>query len=649
MKRVFAIPKVYLDLFGAEDSEALKEEILSTPFYRSFLISRDGSVGGLILEIGDFGSEAQERELVQALDRITKPLASYGFAVRVVGAPAFHLEMKAVGKAEGLRTFPVAFAMSTLMLIVLFRSIRATAVTLACSIFSVLLTLGIMQIFRIPLSIVTAGGLPLFIWVLGLANLIHIVRRYQRLLPIHSSPLEALSKALKDTAMPCAVAVLTTALGFLSLLTGELAPIRELGGFTALGLVISLVLSLTVGPLLIQWMRVPGSLVQTGMEARWAEWTTRLAVRRGRLLLGAALAVLIASLFAISRTRIEASVMTFLPKDSDMVKSYDFVNRNLIGLYNLEAVISLPSNWLNAENWPAIEEATQAMIALPGVSRVLSPLDFLKKANQWNSGGDQAFYRLPKSTAEAEELMGLMAEEAQAEISRCVARDQNSVRLSVFIGEMEASRFMPVVKGVQASIDRLPPGFQGYVTGLALQIIEIQLHIIETQLKSFGSAFLGVFVCIVVGLRSVRLAAVSFVTNITPILYAFGLMGLAGITLNPLTVMVASVSLGIGVEDAIHILDAYRRQRSSCADPAQAIQAAISKVGPSISMTTVAACIGFFALIRSYLVAIRFFGMLSGFAMLVALACNLVLVPSILCLRANRPGKETRPKAPEAV
>ncbi len=146
-----------------------------------------------------------------------------------------------------------------------------------------------------------------------------------------------------------------------------------------------------------------------------------------------------------------------------------------------------------------------------------------------------------------------------------------------------------------------------------------------------------VFLVVGVGLRSAKLTALSVLPNVVPLLAAFAMMAVAGITLDAATIMVASIALGIAVDDTVHLLVAIDRQEPR-ETTTERLRLALEHVGPAMVLTTVAACIGFFALMTSSFVPIRSFGLLSGTAMLVALAADLWLVPAMLVLFSREGG-----------
>jgi len=662
--KVRGIPQVYRDLFGGEDPEALKEEFLSTPFYEGYMISEDASVGCCLVEISTRSASLELNLLVSRIREALQPLRDAGFELHLVGHPVLHAKMEEVTNREVVRTFPVALLCSVVVLVFLFRSLKATLVCLVCMTVTVLLTVGLMGLLGATLSMVTSS-LPMLLWVLALANLIHILRRYEEdrapvrsfsgvevddrgECPSHSgirmgSSIESdIASALRQTALPCAVAMVTTAVGFLSLLAATMEPIRELGIFAAVGLLISLVVSLTLGPLLVEKLRVPGLGKRAEREKRWTLSLGRfsLAHRRVTLLLTAALLLL--SLSCLPWVSLESNVLTFLPDDSDTVLSYDFVSERLTGLYALETMVHVPGGWLDEGVWPPLEALESQFERLGGegekdrdsVAAVVSPLDYLRKLNQWDHDLDLSEYRLPESGSEAERLLGMLDEEAKEDLSRLVTQDGKTLRFSILIRDTDSARFIELANQAKALLEGLPGPMSGEATGIVLQLSEMQLALVKTQARSLVLAFVSVFVCILIGLRSWRLTLVSVLPNLMPILCTFGAMAIAGIALNPATVMVASISLGIAVDDAIHVLNAYKRLRyQEELSPSDAVRKALVRVGPAITTTTLTACIGFFAMSRSAFGPIRYFGMLTGFAMVLALAGNLFLVPALVTLR----------------
>ena len=639
--RVLGVPVVYRDVFGSEGVEDLREEFLSTPFYRDFLIGEGGDIAGFVVDLSPAPRADGRRAVMEEIRRAVAPLEEAGWSVYLVGTPALGVLLDETSEREMLRTLPLALLLSLVVMVFLFRSLRATLVAVLCSGLTVVLTLGLMALTAYPLNMVTSV-LPVLLWVLSLANIVHILRRYQEHRVSAVDEQSALELALDETALPCVLSSVTTAVGFLSMLTTDLGPVRELGGFAAVGLLLSLVVNLSVGPALITWFRVRGRTVSTRpAPVAGGDWAGRLAaftsVRRGWVV-GCAALVVIATLFGFGRLGVESDPLKFLPNGSDAVVAYDVVSERLTGYYALEVIVEMPEGWLTQEQWPVLEGIAARLSAVEGVARVVSPLDFLKKFNHWEEDFDPAAYVLPESEAVAMEFLEPLSQEDLVELGRLVAGVAESdvlsasttVRLSALVQVIDSTRFLRIVEAAETEIADLPDGYSGYVAGMVVRLVQGQLSLVHTQLESFTLAFLMVFLCLLLGLRSWKLLVVSILPNVLPILCAFAAMALWEIALNAATVMVASVCLGIAVDDTVHMLSAYDRERRQGRRCEAAVRGALLKVGPAMTITTVTACIGFFSLYRSLFVPILYFGLLSGLAMIVALLADIILAPALL-------------------
>lgn len=636
VRTVSGMPAVYRDRFGAEDLDAFHEDALATPFYKNFLISNDGNAAGLLIETTPVAQSTGRQQLVRDIRQALQPLQDFGYRVHAVGPPLLNAELDETSRKEGQRVFPMAVLLSSIALWGLFRSARAALVAMGCAALSVLLAIGVMVWTNHTLNMVSSAFPPL-LWVISLTNSIHILRRYQVQQMQLGDRSEAIRRARAETAMPCSLAAFTTAAGFFSLVTANMAPVRELGFLAAAGIALSLPVNLTVGPLLIGLLRVPGIRTRKTLSACHFGALVPWYERWKRVILMLAVVLVLLSASAIPWVRAESDPLSFLPKDSPILEDHAAVAQSLAGFYTLELVITLGDSWMEPSDWAPLEKLSDTLASQPGVARVLSPLDILKKLNQWDHQFDPAYYALPKSAQEAQDLTGNLDGKARAELDRMVSKDGGKVRLSALVNVMDSTRFMSIVDAAQRALDALPAPLSGYRTGIVLQLVQSQLSLVDTQIRSLGFAFATIFLCIFAGLRSWRLTVASMLPNVLPILAVLAAMASLGIALDAATVMVAGVALGIAVDDTIHVLSEFQRARREGALPQQAVADAMSHAGSAMIIATLTSCIGFFSLVGSQFVPIAWFGLLSGIALLSALCVELLVTPALLLSIERQP------------
>jgi predicted RND superfamily exporter protein len=272
----------------------------------------------------------------------------------------------------------------------------------------------------------------------------------------------------------------------------------------------------------------------------------------------------------------------------------------------------------------------------PVVARVLSPLDLLRKLRHWESGFDPEDYRLPESASEAESLIVGLDERGSGLAEGLVSGDGRTVRLSAIVDEMDEAEFLELVRDTGAAVTELPDGFKGFVTGMVLRLVNAQQRLVASQLKSLGLAFGVIFAAIWIGLRSWRLTAVSILPNVLPVLATFAGMSVLSIPLDAATIMVASVALGIAVDNTVHLLTGYERARRRGAAPVAAVGETLDRVGSALVITSLTACVGFGSLCVSAFIPIRYFGVLAAISLIVALAADLLVVPAMMVVRGSR-------------
>ncbi|HQP44618.1 MAG TPA: MMPL family transporter, partial [Thermoanaerobaculales bacterium] len=368
-----------------------------------------------------------------------------------------------------------------------------------------------------------------------------------------------------------------------------------------------------------------------------AHWSARTVLRRPRLVLAVAALVAVAAAALIPRIRVASNPLAFLPSGHEVARAYRSTAERIAGFYSLEVVLTSELPWTDPRIWPVVEGLQARLESSPVVAKVVSPLDLLRKLQQWQRGFDPVAYALPSSRDEAEALVGSLDGRGRALVERLVAANGRTLRLSAVVNEMDEGRFLELAAATRQDLEGLPAGVDGWATCMVLRLVEAQQDLVSSQLRSLGFACVVIFVVIALGLRSWRLGLLSLPPNVLPVIIIFALMAVTGIPLDAATVMVASVTLGISVDNNIHLLTDFRRERWLGGSRRLAAGRAADQVGAAMVVTTATTCIGFFSLCLSAFVPIREFGFLVGAAMVIGLAADLWMGPALLTAREDAP------------
>ncbi|MBX3466987.1 MAG: MMPL family transporter [Planctomycetes bacterium] len=536
--------------------------------------------------------------------------------------------------------FPLTFGLMCVVLGVALRSLRAVLAVQAGVGATVLWTLGLMALAGRTLNMVLVV-LPAVLAVVGTAYALHLVSRFLDRDPeAPEAPGPAWQHAARATALPCLLAALTTAGGFLSLAASEVPPVRDLGLFAAVGALVAFLLAFTLVPALLSLGR--GRLRPGARPSRaWSPDAAAAHVRRLDRLAFPALVVtgvaVAAGLHGASTLRVESDVLRFFPADHRLPAGAAAVEAAGIGLTPFEVWLEGPTELVLSPRTVAGLRTFLAEAALdPLVVRATSPLE--------GPGLDDA----PAALTGA--LLAAALEAGAGGPALVRAGEATALRATLACRTTLSSDACHALAGrLRDALPRagFPPGLRVRLTGVVPLLVRVQVLLVETLTRSFCISLALVTLLLLVALRSPGLALLSVVPNAVPVLLTLGAMGLAGLPLDTATVTVAAIALGLLVDDTIHVLH-HLRGRPPGASAADALARTLTLTARPIVATTAAVALGFGAFALSPFRPTRDFGVLIAATSVTALVCALVLVPALVLLVERLRGGGRRPLPPRA-
>lgn len=515
------------------------------------------------------------------------------------------------------RLFPLSIALIALVLLVALREPRMVVAVLATAFVAASWTLAIVALAGRSLNMVLVV-LPALMLVLTTAYSLHQVCAFAL---TEGPSLEARWRAaLSETRAPCLLAVLTTAAGLASLGLSELPPVRDLGLFGALGLVIAYLLTATLLPALARALGATGARASTRAEPRSA---TRRRVPRG-LWPALALAISAAATLGLAELRVESHVLRFFPDEHPLVRATAEAERDWFGQTPLEIWLrGSRATICQPEAIAALRALVDELARLEGATAVVSPLEAAPQLATMSPSLAAVLMRAGLNDAAARHPARLRVEGERVDLRLTVAlRTLPNAACVRAAAQAEAALARHQIAGVESS-----------VTGAIPILARTQQLLLRTQLETFAGAFLLVSLILLAAFRDrPGLAALSLIPNLLPVLWTLGLMGAVGVHLNVATVTVAGIAFGLVVDDTIHILYRYRVERREH-QPRAAIDRVLRSSGRAVLITSLAVAIGFSALAAAAFQPTRWFGGLIALTALLALACDLVLLPALLLWR----------------
>lgn len=605
------------------------------------LVSRSGHVTAVSVEILKPGKARDEVETVvnaarALLSELRDDYPEIDFYL--TGGVMADITFAEAAKRDVTTLLPVVVLLVALMLAIGLASIVGSLVTLLVVILAVVAALGLAGWAGLVLNAATAGT-PIVIMTLSVADCVHIIATMRQREGRSGDRRAAIVESLRVNAAPVAITSLTTAIGFLTLNFSESPPLRDFGNVVALGVVVAYLLSISFLPAFLALLPA-GRAPRLDLAKQMARLATHvIAWRRALLLLGPM--VLLALVLGLPRLVIDDDIVRYFDESFAFRSDTDFVQDNLMGLNAIQ--FALPAGEDNAIADPgylaAIDRFAEWYESQEGVAHVDVLSDTLKRLNMNMHGDDPDFYRLPESRELAAQYLLLY------ELSLPFGQDLNNridiarsaTRMTVHLDEVTSAEVRDLAARGEAWLAANAPEIAAPATGLSLLYANMSARNVKSMLWGTGTALVLISGVLLLVLRSVPLGIVSLVPNLVPALMAFGLWGYLDGEVNLAVSVVGAMTLGIVVDDTVHLLSRYLRgRREQGLEPIEAARYTITAVGTPVIVTSVALIIGFGALAFSGFAVSSLMGYLAAITILLALVADLLFLPPLLILLGRR-------------
>ncbi|MCP3957152.1 MAG: MMPL family transporter [bacterium] len=626
VRRIRDLAGVYSRGFGMLGIEAFRDELQASPFYRDFLISGDGRLAATWIELD--GREQRDRSaMVEAIEAAIAETPPSG-EVHLAGSPVIDRALDQGSRRAARTFFPLVFLLSGILLLFFFPQPYGVLIPFLSVGAGIVWILTLMALCGCPLNMVTVT-LPPLLWVLGLSTSIHLLSRCRQLLTGGAGLDEAISRTMSELGRPCLLSSITTALGFGSLMISSMRPVREMGQFASLGILLCLASNFLLFPWLARvFPPKPGTADSQRHPVLHALDIFVDRRHRGILAVSGVLALALAA--ALSGLRADSNVIGFFKRDSPIAVTYQRVLAGFTGPYSVEVLLTPPGEAASLQVFHRLDVLSQSFGSWLGVAKVVSAADLVKKAHQRAEQEPPSVHRLPVDEQAFEIAWQDASSQLGDELEGFYDADKGTLRLSVLARPMSGAEHRQLVAAIRARLDELGEGWRPRLTGIVTLLVDMQERLLESQIKSFALAVFLIGPVIALLLRSARYAALSLVPNLMPIATALGIMALFEIALDPATVMIAGIALGIGVDDTIHLLECYLSHRRAGESARQALDISLQTVGRAMVRTSVVATLGFFVLCFSEFLPLLYFGLFTAIALVAALVAALVVLPALL-------------------
>jgi len=547
---------------------------------------------------------------------------------------------------------------------IIFRKIRWIFLPILCCSFSAISMMGLLGLFGWEVTVISSNFISLQI-IITMAITIHLIVRYREL--CSENPEADQGELVLDTVRfmgkPCLYAALTTIAGFCSLLLGDILPVITFGWMMSAGISLSLIMTFLLFPSVLMLMDREAPLVRKDARFSLTPVLARFTETHGLMIIVTCGIAFILSAVGITRLTVENSFIDYFKHTTEIYQGMKVIDQNLGGTTPFDVIIDFDKDeasepvdasetgqnnhdvfdefdefdsagnkdkyWFTSHRMTRIMKINDYLDNLPETGKILSLGTMMKIAENLNNGKPLDNFQLALLYSEIPEKYKSIV------LTPYLSAKNDQVRFSVRVRDSEKSlkrdRLLKKIRHDLVGNFGLKTD-QVHLSGMLVLYNNMLQSLFRSQILTLGVVILALMGMFMILFKSLKIACVAIFPNLLSIGVVLGVMGWLNIPLDMMTITIASISVGIAVDDTIHYIHRFKSEMAMEPNYVGAMYRCHGSIGHAMYYTSVTIIIGFSILVLSNFIPSIYFGLLTGLAMFIALIASLTLLPQLLIL-----------------
>ncbi len=569
-------------------------------------------------------------------------LKEQGFNIHIFGSALLSERFSTVVTNDTKKIYPFVLLLIFIALLISFRNAFGVLLPWLIIFSTILLVVGTMGLFHWPFNTINTS-LPLIIVMLGIGDSVHILMAFFAGRSDNLSPKEAAIKAIKEIWRPCFFTSLTTSMGFLALSVTELVPIKQYAFMGALGSMIAFFLSLTILPAILSFTNIKAQksekLIKRGWIAGFTTWLTPFVFRHKKIIQIGCLILFVTSFALSTQIKVDSNLTCFFKEDTPFMKDLTYFDNVFGGVQNIEMMVDsgIKGGVKDPEFLKIVDSFESFLSAQPEIGdQTRSIINYVKRLNKSMHNDDPNYFSIPETRQHVAQYLLLYENgDPNEDLTDLKTIDERYMRISLRVKNNTTKETSALVARIKSELVRNYPSLNIEFTGGLIIYIAQTMHLLDGLTASFSIAVLVIGACFVLIFRSFKYGLLGMVPSICPILFAGALMYLLDISLDMGTMIVAAMTMGIAVDDSIHIMNRFVEERRRGTARIDSIHRAVQESGRAIIFTTVTLAGGFSVMIGASFLPMVYMGLFSAVILTIALLTDLFFLPALILIKDN--------------
>ena len=635
--------EVYTIDNGKADQSLISNEFKNSPLYSNNLVSADLKTTALLIPLANDDPRIiiDDEVLRLLIEKIRLTMDAYRDEATLYlgGVPMIRNDVIDFIKSD-LVVFSLAVILTmTIMLTILFRKIRWVLIPITISVIGALFMTGLISSIGWKVTVISSNFFSLLL-VMTLSVIIHLVVRYREISNqnLDQNNSETIRQTLNQMIRPCLYTVITTIAAFASLTASHVQPVIDFGLMMSIGVTVAFVLSFIGFAIFMMLLKQPKSS-QESKKSFALEKLALVADKKGKSIILSCTVIALISTFGLSKLSVENSFINYFKKDTEIYQGLNFIDKELGGTIPLEIVFNdlASAYWADASLREDFHGIHNYLEQIPSIGKVLSIDTFMQVLKEANNGKTPNGFLLTLGKNNMPDFA--KSQVLKPHISDVTDQIRIVARVKETMNGLERNQLILDIKKSLVENFYFDEG-DFYFTGTFSLYNNLLQSLFSSQIKTIFTVFSIIFVLFVIVFRSISVALIAVIPNTLPSLIILGLMGLMGIPLDIMTITIAAIAIGIGIDNAIHYISRFKTELLVDGDFVSSMYRAHNSIGVSMFYTAATVAIGFVVLILSHFIPSIYFGIFMAIAMLSAVIVNLTLLPKLLITFKPRMNKK---------
>jgi predicted RND superfamily exporter protein len=622
--------------------DSLLTEMYTLKFFEGFVFSKDHKSTLMALTLDKKLLDSKDRGVLMddILSKVQHFEEESGLQVHYSGLPYIRANNTTKVSAEIKLFILLAILVTATILLLFFRAFKPMFFSMVVVLIGVIWAIGIQVLFGFEVTILTALIPPLII-VIGIPNCIFILNKYHQEYKRHGNQILALSRVIQKIGNAVFLTNTTTSLGFGTFIFTDSSILVEFGIVATFGIASVFLVSITLLPIILSFQKSPKERHTKHLERQWVHLVVNQLVKivsqHRKWVYVVSILVIALAVYGATLVKTTGNIADDLPRHDPVFMDLKFFEKNFNGVLPFEVTIDTKKKGgaTRLHNLEKIEELQEVLADYPEFSKPLSIVEGLKFAKQSYYGGNPSRYDLFNRQEQSFLAPYLSSGDNSAEdlLKSYLDSNKQVTRVTAQMADVGSGRMEVILDDLKQRIDSIfpPDKYEVHYTGTSVVWLKGTDYLVKNLFLSLSIAIVLIALIMAFLFSSGRMVMVSLIPNLIPLIFTAGIMGYFDISIKPSTILIFSIAFGISVDDTIHYLAKYRQElKVHSLNLREACILALRETGVSMIYTSIVLFFGFGVFTASEFGGTVALGLLVSITLLVAMASNLILLPSLI-------------------